>query len=89
MIALFSQNVPAYVYFIFPNTRSSRHQDRRRQAQSALGVPGNGLLVRPRELRDEVHGKIMADPRLRADKNPMPFDGKRMIFGGFEMIVER
>jgi uncharacterized protein YbaA (DUF1428 family) len=32
--------------------------------------------------------KALADPRLRPDVNPMPFDGKRLIFGGFEMIVE-
>jgi uncharacterized protein YbaA (DUF1428 family) len=25
---------------------------------------------------------------LQPDTNPMPFDGKRMIYGGFEMIVE-
>ena len=31
---------------------------------------------------------MMNDPRLAADLNPTPFDGKRMIFGGFEMIVE-
>jgi uncharacterized protein YbaA (DUF1428 family) len=29
---------------------------------------------------------IMNDPRLSAENNPMPFDGKRMIFGGFEII---
>jgi uncharacterized protein YbaA (DUF1428 family) len=28
---------------------------------------------------------VMADPRLQAAATP-PFDGKRMIFGGFEMI---
>jgi uncharacterized protein YbaA (DUF1428 family) len=32
--------------------------------------------------------KVMADPRLKPDVNPMSFDGKRLIFGGFEMIVE-
>jgi uncharacterized protein YbaA (DUF1428 family) len=32
--------------------------------------------------------KVMADPRLKPNVNPMPFDGKRLIFGGFEMIVE-
>ena len=37
--------------------------------------------------RDEGMKKIMADPRLQPDKNPMPFDGKRLIYGGFEMIV--
>jgi uncharacterized protein YbaA (DUF1428 family) len=32
--------------------------------------------------------KVMADPRLQPDANPMPFDGKRLIYGGFEVIVE-
>jgi uncharacterized protein YbaA (DUF1428 family) len=30
----------------------------------------------------------MDDPRMRPDTNPMLFNGKRMIFGGFETIVE-
>ena len=29
-----------------------------------------------------------ADPRMDPEKNPMPFDGKRMIFGGFVPVVE-
>jgi uncharacterized protein YbaA (DUF1428 family) len=29
-----------------------------------------------------------ADPRMDPAKNPMPFDGKRMIFGGFSPVVE-
>jgi uncharacterized protein YbaA (DUF1428 family) len=41
-----------------------------------------------RKMRDEGMKKVMADPRLQPDTNPMPFDGKRMIYGGFEMIVE-
>jgi len=41
-----------------------------------------------RAVRDEGMAKVMADPRLKPDVNPMPFDGKRMIFGGFAMIVE-
>jgi uncharacterized protein YbaA (DUF1428 family) len=32
--------------------------------------------------------KVMADPRLQPDKNPMPLDAKRLIYGGFEMLVE-
>jgi uncharacterized protein YbaA (DUF1428 family) len=31
--------------------------------------------------------KVMADPRMQPDVNAMPFDGKRIIYGGFEMIV--
>ncbi|VVO35595.1 DUF1428 domain-containing protein [Pseudomonas fluorescens] len=40
-----------------------------------------------RQTRDAGMEKVMADPRLQPDVNPMPFDGQRMIFGGFEMIV--
>lgn len=28
-----------------------------------------------------------ADPRMDPEQNPMPFDGKRMIFGGFQPVV--
>lgn len=30
---------------------------------------------------------MTADPRMDPEKNPMPFDGKRMIFGGFQPVV--
>ena len=36
-------------------------------------------------VRDEAWKKVMADPRLQSGPTP-PFDGKRMIYGGFEMI---
>jgi uncharacterized protein YbaA (DUF1428 family) len=29
----------------------------------------------------------MGDARLQPETNPMPFDGKRMIYGGFQAIV--
>lgn len=32
--------------------------------------------------------KAMEDPRLQPDTNPMPFDGKRAIFGGFVPVVD-
>jgi uncharacterized protein YbaA (DUF1428 family) len=38
--------------------------------------------------RDAGMAKLMSDPRVQPDVNPMPFDGQRMIFGGFEMIVK-
>lgn len=37
--------------------------------------------------RDAGMAKVMADPRMGADQ-PMPFDGKRLIFGGFDAIVD-
>ncbi len=39
-------------------------------------------------VRDAGMAKVMADPRLQPDANPMPFDGKRLIYGGFEVLVE-
>lgn len=41
-----------------------------------------------KEVRDAGWGKIMEDPDMSPEANPMPFDGKRMIFGGFETIFE-
>lgn len=41
-----------------------------------------------KEARNEAMPKLMEDDRLQPDKNPMPFDTRRMIFGGFEVIVE-
>ena len=38
-------------------------------------------------VRDEGMKKFMEDPRVDPKTNPMPFDGKRMIYGGFEPIV--
>ena len=38
--------------------------------------------------RDAGMKKMMEDPRMDPSANPMPFDGKRMIFGGFESVVE-
>ena len=32
-------------------------------------------------------GTLMDDPRMNPETNPMPFDGKRMIFGGFVPVV--
>ena len=42
-----------------------------------------------REARDKGNQAAMEDPRMQGwDMNDMPFDGKRMIFGGFTTIVE-
>jgi uncharacterized protein YbaA (DUF1428 family) len=41
-----------------------------------------------RQARDEGNQKAMAAPRMQPTPESMPFDGKRMIFGGFEVLVE-
>jgi uncharacterized protein YbaA (DUF1428 family) len=42
-----------------------------------------------RDIRNQAMKQAMEDPRLQPDINPMPFDGKRLIFGGFAPIVEK
>ncbi|WP_024509872.1 DUF1428 family protein [Bradyrhizobium sp. ARR65] len=44
------------------------------------------IVYRSRAERDAINAKVMADPRLKG--GDMPFDGKRMIFGGFDMWLE-
>nr|WP_163502965.1 DUF1428 domain-containing protein [Halomonas socia] len=46
------------------------------------------ILWPSREVRDRGMAKVMEDPRLQPDVNPMPFDGKRLIYGGFEVVVD-
>ncbi len=42
-----------------------------------------------KELRDAGWEKLMADPEMQPGMQDMPFDGKRMFWGGFTPIVER
>ena len=50
----------------------------------------SGIVYESRARRDEVNDKVMKDPRMAEFMKPenMPFDGKRMIYGGFEMVVD-
>lgn len=42
-----------------------------------------------RETRVEGWKKVMADPRMQPDQLEMPFDGARMIYGGFSPLVDQ
>ncbi|MBV9881720.1 MAG: DUF1428 domain-containing protein [Sphingomonadaceae bacterium] len=41
-----------------------------------------------RAVRDEAWAKVMADPRMQPDHANMPFDGKRMFWGGFVPLID-
>jgi uncharacterized protein YbaA (DUF1428 family) len=47
------------------------------------------IVYKNRAARDKINKKVMADPRLdeMMKGKDMPFDGKRMIYGGFETLV--
>lgn len=48
------------------------------------------IVYKSRADRDKVNAKVMSDPRMKKmmEKGPMPFDIKRMSYGGFKSIVE-
>jgi uncharacterized protein YbaA (DUF1428 family) len=41
-----------------------------------------------KQARDEGWKKIMEEPRMKMESGGMPFDGKRMIYGGFDVLLE-
>lgn len=48
-----------------------------------------GWIIWPdKATRNAGMDKMMQDPRMKPDVNPMPFDGQRMVFGGFEIIAK-
>lgn len=48
------------------------------------------IVYKSRTHRDRVNAKVMKDPRLAnmCDPKSMPFDVKRMVYGGFKVLVE-
>lgn len=46
------------------------------------------IVFKSRAHRDRVNAKVMRDPRLACDPKRMPFDAKRMSYGGFTSIVD-
>lgn len=60
------------------------------QLEEGETVVFSWILFESRQHRDEVNAKVMADPRLQDMCNPndMPFDPKRMLYSGFQVIVD-
>ena len=63
---------------------------------TAAGVQDDGekvvfswMIWPDRETADASHDKMMADERMQNFSGEMPFDGKRMIVGGFDPLVVR
>ena len=48
------------------------------------------IVYKSRAQRDRINAKVMKDPRLAdmMDPKSLPFDGKRMIYGGFKPFLE-
>ena len=59
------------------------------QAEPGETVVFSWIEYPSREVRDAAHACMQADPRMKDMGRDMPFDGKRMIFGGFAPILDR
>ena len=48
------------------------------------------IVFKSRAHRDQVNAKVMSDPQIKKsmENTPMPFDVKRMAYGGFKFLVE-
>jgi uncharacterized protein YbaA (DUF1428 family) len=58
------------------------------QASEDEVVVFSWVVYASRQDRDAVLAKVMADERLKMSPDRMPFDGKRMIVGGFQALVQ-
>lgn len=68
-----------------------KQTDFRRAVQVAEGekVVFSWVIFPDKATADASHEQMMADPRMKGFSSEMPFDGKRMIYGGFEPLVVR
>src|SRR6266536_2250544 len=58
------------------------------QAKEDEIVAFSWIVCASREQRDLINAKVMADPRLKGAMSSLPFDGKRLIYGGFETFLQ-
>ncbi|HEX6660818.1 MAG TPA: DUF1428 domain-containing protein [Sphingomicrobium sp.] len=57
------------------------------QATDDENVIFSFILWPSKEVRDAGWEKLMADPEMQPGAQPMPFDGKRMFWGGFKPLL--
>ena len=58
------------------------------KAKSSETVVFSWIVYKSRPHRDAVLKKVMSDKRIKLDMSNMPFDAKRMIYGGFKTMLE-
>ena len=68
---------------VVPFTRAAR-------AKAGETVFFSWIVFKSRAHRDRVNAKVMKDPRIAKmmEGKAMPFDGKRMVYGGFRTLVD-
>ena len=79
------------IYWPRPSPRATGltgSQPKTVQAKEDEVVIFSWIVYPSREQRDAINAKVMADDRMKAGMSNMPFDGKRMIYGGFATFLE-
>ena len=61
---------------------------RRMKLKPGETVVFSWIVFKSRAHRDRVNAKVMKDSRLDMDPKSMPFDVKRMLYGGFKVLVD-
>jgi len=81
-----------YVECVADDVKSGKHTSFPQSVKLKAGevVIFSYVVYKSRKQRDSIMGKVMKDKRLAdmMDPNNLPFDGKRMFWGGFKTIVE-
>lgn len=58
------------------------------QKQADESVAFSWIVWPSKQVRDAAWAAIMQDPNMDHEANPMPFDGQRMIYGGFAVVSD-
>lgn len=58
------------------------------KAKPSEAIVFSWIVYKSRAHRDRVNAKVMKDPRLKMDETSMPFEVKRMLYGGYEVFVD-
>ena len=58
------------------------------QAERGENVVFSWIVWPSKAARDAGNKKVMEDPRMKAMGDDMPFDGKRMVYGGFVLLLD-
>lgn len=82
----------AYVESVADDVKPGKHTSFPQSVKLEAGetVVFSYIVYKSRAQRDRVNAKVMKDPRLKSMMDPkaMPFDGKRMFWGGFKVMVD-
>lgn len=72
------------------NVKGTKTFPRQMKPKPGETVVFSWIVYKSRAHRDRINAKVMKDPRLAGMMNPkdMPFDAKRMVYGGFKVLVD-